>query len=103
MRAEHRRFRRVIEDFTCFNCKTKVKGTGYTDHCPKCLWSIHVDSNPGDRASGCGGRMEPIGTEYRNGGYVISYLCVKCGAHKHFKASEKDDAELLMSLVKATL
>ena len=28
-----------------------MKGNGYTNHCPKCLWSKHVDINPGDRGA----------------------------------------------------
>lgn len=38
-------FTRVIEDFICENCGTEVKGNGYTNHCPKCLWSKHVDKD----------------------------------------------------------
>lgn len=44
------------EDFVCEVCGTKVKGTSYTNHCPNCLWSKHVDQNvPGDRAELCHG------------------------------------------------
>ena len=57
-----KRFTRTIENFTCGICGTEVKGSGYTDHCPKCLWSEHVDIFPGDRKAECGGLMEPIGT-----------------------------------------
>ena len=37
----------------------KVEPLGYTsrNHCPFCLWSLHVDENPGDRACECGGEM----------------------------------------------
>ncbi|MFA6992594.1 MAG: RNHCP domain-containing protein, partial [Candidatus Gracilibacteria bacterium] len=40
-----KRFSRTIEDFVCEKCGAKVKGDGYTNHCPKCLWSKHVDIN----------------------------------------------------------
>ncbi|MBU3901416.1 RNHCP domain-containing protein, partial [Patescibacteria group bacterium] len=46
---QSKKFQRKIEDFVCGHCGPKIKGTGYTDHCPKCLWSQHVDVNPGDR------------------------------------------------------
>ncbi|MEK7061411.1 MAG: RNHCP domain-containing protein, partial [Patescibacteria group bacterium] len=43
-------FVKKIEDFVCKVCGTKVKGTGYTNHCPNCLYSLHVDEEvPGDR------------------------------------------------------
>jgi hypothetical protein len=97
-----KRFKRVIEDFRCFNCKTFVKGSGYTDHCPNCLWSLHVDNNPGDRASGCTGRMKPMSVVYKGDSYIISYVCLRCRMNKEFKASENDNKELLLSLVKTS-
>jgi len=54
-----KKFQRQKEDFVCGECGTTVSGTGYTNHCPQCLWSMHVDVNPGDRAAACGGMMEP--------------------------------------------
>lgn len=50
--------------FVCENCGCKVRPLtkgGYRNHCPHCLYSKHVDINPGDRASECGGLMEPVG------------------------------------------
>jgi len=96
-----KRFRRVIEDFECFDCHAKVKGTGYTDHCPNCLWSLHVDNFPGDRASKCRGKMKPVHVVYEKGSYTIEYVCQKCRMRKCFKAAEKDSEELLLSLVSA--
>ena len=61
------KFKRKIEDFVCGHCKQKVKGNGYTNHCPKCLWSKHVDLTPGDRASGCKGMMAPSGIDASKG------------------------------------
>ena len=45
------------ESFTCENCHKEVKPLGYTarDHCPYCLYSKHVDINPGDRQNTCKG------------------------------------------------
>ncbi len=99
MPAMPKRFKRVIEDFVCFNCGTEIKGGGYTDHCPNCLWGLHVDNNPGDRASKCKGRLKPVGAAYDGFGYMIEYECLKCGAKKRFGASENDNEELLISLV----
>jgi DNA-directed RNA polymerase subunit RPC12/RpoP len=97
------RFRRVIEDFICFNCGAEVKGSGYTDHCPSCLWSLHVDNNPGDRASKCKGAMRPVGVVYDRTWYTIDYVCTKCGARKRFKASEADSRQALTSLINVAM
>ena len=70
---QEKRFQKKVEDFVCERCGTFVKGTGYTDHCPKCLWSKHVDVNPGDRKSECLGTMEPIGVEVKSKEYIISF------------------------------
>ena len=58
-----RSFQRRIENFVCEHCGEKVIGDGYTNHCPKCLWSKHVDVNPGDRMAHCGGMMKPEALE----------------------------------------
>lgn len=45
--------------FTCKVCGRLVTpgeaGTDHRNHCPNCLSSLHVDIEPGDRESGCGG------------------------------------------------
>lgn len=49
------------ESFTCKTCGTFIvpegAGSQHRNHCPKCLSSIHVDNEPGDRASVCKGIM----------------------------------------------
>jgi len=94
------KFIRRIEDFICENCGKKVKGNGFTNHCPYCLWSKHVDINPGDRNSSCGGLMKPIGIEKEGERYVITCRCIKCGHEKRNKTSEEDNFEEIISLAK---
>ena len=52
------------ETFTCHKCGKDVTlhPTGSArNHCPYCLYSLHVDTeSPGDRASDCHGLMDPI-------------------------------------------
>lgn len=91
-------FRRVIEDFSCENCSTFVKGKGYTDHCPNCLWGKHVDDKPGDRAEKCHGLMEPISAVYETDYFMINYKCAKCGVKKRFKSAPEDNNEVLQRL-----
>jgi len=93
-----KRFQRKIEDFICLNCGTKVKGGGYTDHCPQCLFSKHMDKNPGDRAAGCNGIMEPLGVETKAGEYIINYKCRQCGLTHRVKAAPDDNFERILKL-----
>ena len=48
-----KQFVKKDEAFTCINCGKEVSPLGYTtrDHCPHCLYSIHIDIMPGDRAN----------------------------------------------------
>jgi hypothetical protein len=87
---EEKRFQKRTENFVCENCGQKVIGSGYTDHCLSCLFSKHVDINPGDRKAGCKGTMEPVGAESKSGEYIIHYLCRRC-KHKHQVTSSPDD------------
>jgi len=93
-----KRFQRKKEDFVCDNCGTTVKGDGYTNHCPICLYSKHVDIDPGDRLSDCHGLMKPVGFEVKGRGYVIIHRCLKCGFEKKNKFSDKDNLEVLLQL-----
>lgn len=91
-------FQRTIENFTCERCGRRVAGNGYTNHCPQCLWSKHVDENPGDRAETCGGMMEPVGIEVKEEKYVIAHKCIRCGLEKKNKASEDDNMNEIIKL-----
>lgn len=92
-------FQRKIENFKCEHCGQEVEGNGYTNHCPYCLWSKHVDNNPGDRANQCEGMMMPIDYEVkRSGNYFIIHKCLRCGAIKRNKVSPKDHLEMLMKI-----
>ena len=56
--------------FVCRHCGREVlplTGGSYRNHCPFCLYSLHVDIIPGDRASECGGLMEPVGIIHNSG------------------------------------
>ena len=94
-----KRFIKTTEAFTCENCGIEVVGNGYTNHCPLCLWSKHVDINPGDRASDCQGLMEPIALENKNGEQVIVHRCVVCGFQKKNKVAENDSFDELLLLI----
>ena len=97
-----RLFIRRKEDFICEVCKRSVKGNGYTNHCPHCLHSKHVDINPGDRLSSCKGILEPIRIEKRGEDYIIVFRCKKCGEIKRNKASKEDNFNKILEICKKT-
>ncbi len=93
-----RKFQRTKENFICEKCGFFVEGTGYTNHCPQCLWSKHVDINPGDRQEKCLGLMEPIGVECKGGKYIVLHQCVLCGFKKRNKKAENDNMNAVSKL-----
>jgi hypothetical protein len=92
------RFQRTKEDFACEHCGAHVEGDGYTNHCPKCLWSKHVDINPGDRSSSCGGMMEPVAIEGSTPRYRILHRCAACGFEKRNDMHPSDDMQAALAL-----
>jgi hypothetical protein len=96
--VDTKKFQRKIENFTCKKCDLGVSGDGYRNHCPKCLWSRHVDVNPGDRDESCGGLMCPIGVEVQNGEKIVLHKCERCGQKKRNKAAKDDDFNELLRL-----
>jgi len=98
-----RKFQRRVEDFVCDKCGADVRGTGFTNHCPHCLWSRHVDINPGDRAATCEGLMEPVRVEpdrpgRADGGHTLTHRCTRCGHEKRNRTAENDALAPVLAL-----
>ena len=91
-------FQRRKENFYCGQCGYFVEGNGYTNHCPKCLYSKHVDVFPGDRAENCQGLMKPIYLEKDRSDQKLTHRCVICGFTKKNKVNERDDFVVLLKL-----
>lgn len=91
-------FKKVIENFICEHCKAEVKGNGFTNHCLVCLWSKHVDVDPGDRKESCQGMMEPVGVESSRAGVSIVYRCVTCKTLRRNKVSKDDNFDAILAL-----
>jgi DNA-directed RNA polymerase subunit RPC12/RpoP len=94
-----KKFTKNIEDFICFKCGAEVKGNGYTNHCPSCLWSKHVDVNPGDRVSDCGGEMEPIRVENDKQVFKLVHKCITCGHEKRNELVKGDSFDVAVKLM----
>jgi hypothetical protein len=93
-----KKFQAKVEDFICEKCGKEVKGNGFTNHCPNCLWSKHVDVNPGDREETCGGMMKPISVEMKNSEYVLLQKCEKCGFERRNKVCKEDNFEEVLKI-----
>jgi len=93
-------FKKVVENFICEHCGAEVKGNGFTNHCPKCLWCKHVDINPGDRKESCGGLMEPVQIISEREGESIVHKCVICKKEKKNHVSKEDDFDSILSVAK---
>jgi len=103
---EKKLFTKNDASFVCAHCGKEVKPLGYSsrNHCPFCLWSLHVDVNPGDRENSCRAPMEPIFAEVDpKKGFVIVHKCTKCGEIKRNRAAHEaqvqpDNRMLLIKL-----
>lgn len=91
-------FTRKIEDFICENCGEKIIGNGYTNHCSKCLYSKHVDINPGDRQEPCNGLMKPTQAFLDHSHWQIMQQCLVCGLVRKNKASKDDNFDVIVVL-----
>lgn len=93
-----KKFNMIDEIFICENCSNKVEKLNYSarDHCPFCLYSKHVDINPGDRLNSCHGLLVPIGVEKFKNTYKIIYKCKKCHQlHKNIMARDDNYDEIV--------
>lgn len=92
--------------FTCAHCGASVSpltNGSYRNHCPFCLWSVHVDdARPGDRASVCFGLMRPVELVSKRKGWQVVHRCTRCGKTQPNKVAastdQADDIEVLVGL-----
>ena len=89
--------------FVCAQCGRPVTpfppGAGHRNHCPACLYSLHLDILPGDRAARCKGLMEPVAVTVRkNGEWALIHRCLDCGVLRENRIAGDDNAAALISL-----
>lgn len=92
--------------FTCAVCDTDVRPVtngSYRNHCPHCLTSLHVDVEPGDRSSSCGGVMDAVALRRVRKGMQIVHRCRVCGVQRPNKVADHgdqpDDVDALIHLM----
>src|SRR5262245_24723286 len=90
--------------FACLHCgrtvDASVPGTRYRNHCPWCLWSVHVASSrvQNDRSAECRGPMEPIAVSLQDDEWALVHRCEKCGDIKTNRIAGDDDMFALICL-----
>ena len=97
------------EGFVCEQCGKEVFPlvTGFCrNHCPYCLYSKHLDQNPGDRSVKCGGLMRPIQVEQEGKrGYILVHECKRCGIIKRNQLAltdpkQPDDMDRVVTIMR---
>lgn len=92
----------------CARCQAEVTpltNGSYRNHCPHCLWSVHVDARrPGDRASGCFGLTEPVGIVRKHQHLQVVHCCTACGKIQPNRIAhdteQPDDLDLILELMR---
>lgn len=96
------------ETFVCRVCGLLVEplAAGCRNHCPGCLYSVHLDMFPGDRAACCGGLMEPRAVEmHSKKGHRVVHRCLLCGQETRNKLAledprQPDDMEVVLRIMR---
>lgn len=117
----HKKPGRVLydtRDFKCRNCgffvtaSRELSGVNNRNHCPRCLWSRHMDITPGDRASDCLSRMRPIGLTVKKvarkygsqtGELMVIHACAGCDKVSINRIAADDDAQVLWQIFTGSL
>lgn len=94
-----KKFTKNKENFTCEHCGVAVVGNGYTNHCPGCLWSKHVDLFPGDRLRECQALMMPVIVENIKGKFRVTHECTKCKIRKVNNLLANDSMDVALAIV----
>ena len=81
-----------------------VTNGSYRNHCPFCLWSLHVDNEPGDRASTCRAPMMPVGFRHSKKGLQLIHECTGCGKRQPnvvARGTAQDDFDAVVRLMES--
>lgn len=74
-------------------------GTQHRNHCPWCLWSVHLDHTPGDRKAACSSLMKPISIALREDGeWMLVHRCESCKVVHLNRIAGDDDERTLLAL-----
>lgn len=95
-----RKFVKNNQGFRCIVCGADVfpHPSSSRDHCNRCLYSLHIDINPGDRTNPCQGILEPVGLDLKRGEKRIVYRCQECRAVVVNAVAPDDSEDKLLEL-----
>ena len=89
------------EGFVCLHCEQSVPPTARgssRNHCPFCLYSLHVDNIPGDRKVQCFGLMKPVGLRKYKQSWKILHQCERCGKEQFNIIADDDDMKVFSEI-----
>ena len=90
--------------FACINCGADVppiKSGTIRNHCPRCLHSLHVDLDIGDRLCSCRGLMQPRAVDaHSKKGWQILHKCAKCGFERRNMTADDDDIDAIAKIMR---
>lgn len=90
-------------EFICKNCNFEVvKSENFKgrNHCPKCLYSLHLDIFPNDNANSCHGLMQPVGTlQTEENELLIIHKCSTCDKSSRAKVVFDDNYEKILEIL----
>jgi hypothetical protein len=116
----HRDGKVYEKGFTCVQCGFSVttnreqSGVNNRNHCPRCLWSRHVDEmKAGDRKSECKSRMQPLGLTLKQspkrynreaqGELMLIHRCTGCGKLSINRIAADDDAAMIYQVFNSSV
>jgi DNA-directed RNA polymerase subunit RPC12/RpoP len=89
--------------FACINCDASVppiKSGTIRNHCPRCLHSLHVDVEIGDRQCDCRGLMQPSAIEiHSKKGRQIVHKCTTCGFERKNMTADDDNLDEILKIM----
>jgi predicted RNA-binding Zn-ribbon protein involved in translation (DUF1610 family) len=104
--------------FRCIHCgifvSEKAFGTKHRNHCPNCLWSVHLGKIENLREA-CGGSMIPIGFTFKKEGIdkytgkpkkgeiMVIHQCLKCGKISINRLAGDDRSDVVMKIFEYSL
>lgn len=105
----------INNNFICLNCQKQISGknigTVNRNHCPRCLYSKHVDKDiPGDRKADCQKEMKPVGLTFKleginkygqekQGELMLIHECIRCAKISINRIAGDDNPEKILQIL----
>lgn len=90
------------QPFVCANCGKTVMPLkmGVRNHCPHCLYSLHLDIFPNDNANSCHGLMQAVATlQNEDNEMLLLHKCLNCGKTSRSLVMLDDNYEEILKIL----